>query len=97
MCPFLVFNLSLLGDFLNILIFFFEYITCSHNKCFNLLQLLLLTPVNSGSASGDFSFHCKSCFFSCMIISIELGFLILATFVFLRIFMGIVLEGTVIT
>lgn len=95
---FLVFNLGLLEDFLNILILFFEYMTCSYNKSFNLLQLLLLTSVNSGSASVDFSFRCKSyCFFSCMIISIEFGFLILATFVFLRIFMGIVLEGTAIT
>lgn len=100
MCSFLVFSLGLLGNFLNILnilILFFEYMTCSHNECFNLLQLLLLTLVNSGSASVDFSFHCKSCFFSCMIISIEFGFLILATFIFLRIFMGIVPEGTAIT
>lgn len=95
---FLVFNLGLLGDFLNILILFFDYMTCSYNKCFNLLRLLSLTPVNSGSPSVDFSSRCKSCFFfSCMTISIEFGFLILATFVFLRKLMGIVLEYTAIT
>lgn len=75
-----VFSSGLWGIFPNISVLFFEYMPCPYNDYFNLSSLLILTSVDSGSVSIDFSFYCESyCFFSQTLIFIGFMFLILDT------------------